>query len=109
MRTCFHFLNCTLLLVFFICMIESPVQSADKSSDSERELRRINQEMQEKKKELKQTKRKERSVLVDLDQIERDIQAGSAELDNQQKQLRNAETTLQGIEARNREISRELA
>jgi murein hydrolase activator len=109
MRTSFHFfLNCTLFLAFFICMIESPVQGADTSSDSEREFQRINQEMHEKKKELRQTKRKERSVLVDLEKIDREIQAGSVELANQQRQLTNAETTLQGIEASSAEISREL-
>ncbi len=108
MRTSFHVLHCTLLLAFFICMSESPVQGAGTSSDSERELRRINQEMHEKKNEIRQTKRKERSVLGDLDKIDRDIQAGSAELASQQRQLRNDETTLQGIEASSSEISREL-
>jgi len=102
------FLKCILLLVFFIFVSESPVRGADASSDSERELQRINQEMQENKKELKRAKKKEHTILVDLDKIDRDIQAGSAELANQQRQLRNAEASLQGIEASNSEISREL-
>jgi septal ring factor EnvC (AmiA/AmiB activator) len=89
-------------------MCESTVQSADTSSNSQLKFQRIKREMQEKKKELRRTKRKEHSVLVDLDKIDHDIQAGSAELANQRRQLRNAETTLQGIEARNSEITREL-
>jgi septal ring factor EnvC (AmiA/AmiB activator) len=64
--------------------------------------------MQEKKKELTRAKRKEHSVLADLDKIDRDIQAGSAELASQQKQLREAETALQGVEASSAEIGREL-
>ncbi len=108
MMTSSRFLNCTLLLVFLICISESTVQSADTSSDSERKFQRIKQEMQEKKKELRRAKRKEHSVLVDLDKIDRDIQAGSAELANQRRQLRDAEATLQGIEASNSEITREL-
>jgi septal ring factor EnvC (AmiA/AmiB activator) len=104
-----RFLNCTLLLlVFSICISESTVQSADTASNSERKLQRIKQEMQEKKKELKRTKRKEHSVLVDLDKIDRDIQAGSAELASQRRLLRNAEEALQGIEASNSRITREL-
>ena len=109
MRTRSFLVHCTVLLVLFMCMGQSPVQGADTSSDRERELRRIKQEMQEKKKGLKRAKRKEHSVLVDLDKIDRDIQAGAVELANQQRELRNAEATLQGIETKNAEISRELA
>jgi len=108
MRTSSRFLNCALLLVFFICMRESSVHGADASSDSEGELRRIHQEMQAKKKELGQAKRKERSVLLDLDKIDRDIQAGSAELADQQRQLKISQTAFQGIEAKSSELSREL-
>jgi murein hydrolase activator len=108
MMTSFRFLNCTLLLVSFICISVSTVQSADTTSNSERKFQRLKQEMQEKKKELRRTKRKEHSVLVDLDKIDRDIQAGSSELASQRRQLRNAEATLQGIEASNSEITREL-
>lgn len=108
MKTRSRFFNCTLLLIFFICMSGSSVQGAETSSDTERELQRIKQEMQEKKKELKRAKRKEHSVLVDLDKLDRDIQTDSAELTSQQRQLRNSEEALQGIEASNAEIGREL-
>ncbi len=109
MRTRSRFFIGAVFLAFFLGMSGIPVaQGANNPSDSEKELRRITREMQAKKKELRRAKRKEHSVLVDLDGIDRDIQAGSVELAGQQKQLLNAEEALQGIEASNSEINREL-
>ncbi len=65
--------------------------------------------MREKKKELKRADRKERSILSDLDTIDRDIQTGSAELAGQQQRLRGSEAALREVERNNTEISRELA
>ncbi len=108
MMTNSYYLNFTWIIVLFICMSALPAKGADTASDSERELRRIDQQMQEKKKELRQAKRKERSVLDDLDKIDKEIQTGIAELISQQRQLRNAEAALQSIEASSSQISREL-
>jgi len=79
------------------------------SSDAAREFGRIKREMEEKKKELKRAGRKERSVLAELDKIDRDIQAGSAELADQQKRLQEAEAGAHEIEANSASLSRELA
>jgi septal ring factor EnvC (AmiA/AmiB activator) len=86
-----------------------PVYSEGGPSDTAKELERIKLEMQEKKKGLKRASRKERSVLADLDKIDRDIQAGSDELLGQQKRLREAERALQEIETSSAAINRELA
>jgi len=73
-----------------------------------KELERIKQEMQEKKKKIKRAKKKERSVLADLDRIDRDIQAGRAELADQQKRFHESEADLRSVQQSSDEISREL-
>ncbi len=82
---------------------------ADRPAETAKELERIKRKMQEKKKEINRAKKKERSVLVDLEKIERDIQAGSAELTDQQRRLKEAEKSLQSIEESTGMIGRELA
>jgi septal ring factor EnvC (AmiA/AmiB activator) len=109
MRTGSRVFVLALLLVLGTGSARSSECSAAEPSDSEQELQRIKREMQMKKKELTRANRKERSVLVELDKIDRDIQADSGELLLQQKRLRDAEASLQEIEKSNREINRELA
>jgi murein hydrolase activator len=70
-----------------------------------KELERIDREMHEKKKEIKRATQKERSILSELDKIDRDIQSGTFALVDQQKQLRLAEANLREIEQNNLEIS----
>ena len=60
------------------------------------------------KKRAQAAGQKERSILTELDAIDRDIQAGKAELAEQQRKLREAETALRDIEKNNSAISREL-
>ncbi len=86
----------------------SMVYGTDGPADTAKELERIKQEMQEKKKKIKRAKKKEMSVLADLDRIDRDIQAGSAELADQQKRFRESEADLHGVQQSSDEISREL-
>jgi septal ring factor EnvC (AmiA/AmiB activator) len=80
----------------------------DGPAASAKELERIKKEMQEKKKKIKRAKKKERSVLVDLDRIDRDIQAGRAELADQQKRFHESEADLRSVQQSSDEISREL-
>ncbi len=78
------------------------------TSVTTKEFERIKRAMQEKKKEIRRANRRERSVLADLEKIDRDIQAGSAALADQQKQLKEAEAALRGIEESSVELSKEL-
>ncbi len=105
----FRLFMCALLLAVFGNLPGPPAQCADNSPNSAKELRRINREMAEKKKALTWAKRREHSVLTDLDKLDRGIQASSSELADRQRQLREAETTLQGIEKSNAELDRELS
>ncbi len=86
----------------------SPAFGADEGVDK-KELRRIKREMLEKKKDVKRADRKERSILSDLDKIDRDIQTGSAELKDQQQRLRESESALREVEQNNTSLNRELA
>src|SRR5208337_4351884 len=79
------------------------------SSDSAKQLERIKREMQEKKKEIKKAVREERSVLGDLEKIDRGIQSGSSELASQQKRLNETEASLRSNEESSVKISRDLA
>jgi len=105
----FRLFMCALLLAVFGNLPGPPAQCADNSLSSSKELRRINREMAEKKKALTRAKRREHSVLTDLDNLDRGIQASGAELADGQRQLREAETALQGIEKSNAELDRELS
>ena len=102
-------LACTVLLALAPGVAGLSAFAKDGSSETARELERIKREMEEKKKELKRAGRKERSVLAELDKIDRDIQAGSDELVAQQKKLQEAEAGARGIEANSASLSRELA
>ena len=98
-----------LLLVVLIALWSgSSYAAADRSADKQ-ELQRIKREMHEKKKELKRADRKERSILSELETIERGIQTGSAELADQQQRLRDSEAALREVEKNNSVLTRELA
>ncbi len=96
---------CTALLLFGT---GRPVSAADDNAVSNKELQRIKREMREKKKELRRADRKERSILTDLDRIDREVQTGTSELAVQQKQLREAESSLRELEKSSVQVSREL-
>ncbi len=99
-----------LMIVFALSTgLGSPAAHGEQSSSgATKELERIKNEMLEKKGELKRASRKERSVLADLDKIDRDIQTGSAELVEQQRRLDQAEVALRDSEASSASISRDL-
>lgn len=98
-----------LLLVILIAFWSGgPSAAADRSADKQ-ELQRIKREMSEKKKGLKRADRKERSILSELETIERGIQAGSAELTDQQQRLHDSEAALREVEKNNAVLNRELA
>ncbi|HUI46900.1 MAG TPA: peptidoglycan DD-metalloendopeptidase family protein [Nitrospirota bacterium] len=99
---------CTALLVFLLGVAGLPVFGKDGSSDSAKELERIQREMQEKRKDIRRANQKERSVLSDLERIDRDIQSGSSELVGQQKQLIETEASLRLIEANSARLSKDL-
>jgi septal ring factor EnvC (AmiA/AmiB activator) len=98
------------VLVFLLALqvIGLSAFCADKAVEK-KELERIKREMLEKKKELKRADRKERSILSELDMIDRDIQTGRAELTNQQKRLREAEAALRKADQNNTALNHELA
>ncbi len=97
------------MLVVLLALLvgSSSVFSADRVVQK-KELDRIKREMREKKKELKRADRKERSILSELEQIDRYIQAGRAELTDQQQRLRGSEKALREVEENNTALSREL-
>lgn len=88
-------------------MWQTPVPAEEKEK-STKDLERINNEMRQKKEQLKRAKRKERSVLSELDNIDKKIQAGSVELHDQQKRLREAEGGLREIERSSAQITAKL-
>ncbi|MGE5173748.1 MAG: murein hydrolase activator EnvC family protein [Betaproteobacteria bacterium] len=99
----------TALLALANGLAGTPGYGEGGSSVTTKEFERIKRAMQEKKKEIRRANRKERSVLADLEKIDRDIQAGSAVLADQQKQLKGAEAALRGIEENSVQLSGELA
>ncbi len=99
----------TALLAFAAGLAGPSGYGKDEQSVTTKEFERIKREMQEKKREIRRASRKERSVLADLERIDRDIQAGSAELAEKQKQLKDAEAALRGVEENTDKLSRELA
>jgi septal ring factor EnvC (AmiA/AmiB activator) len=101
-----------ILLFLLIVLLAHPgggvsVFGADKTAPR-KELQRIKREMREKKKGLKRADRKERSILSELDKIDRDIQTGRADLADQQRRLRGAETAFREIEQNNATLNHEL-
>ncbi|HEX9021315.1 MAG TPA: peptidoglycan DD-metalloendopeptidase family protein [Nitrospirota bacterium] len=76
---------------------------------AQKQYQSIQREMREKKKAIKQADRKARSILSEMEKIDRDIGRGSLELKDRQRQLREAEEALRKVERSNADVSRELA
>ncbi len=99
-----------LAVMFVLCMNScGPSAYGNDEKADKTTLERIKREMLEKKKEIKRANRKERSILSELEKIDRGIQSGGAELADHQKRLRDAEAGLREVEQNNIEISRKLA
>jgi septal ring factor EnvC (AmiA/AmiB activator) len=97
-----------LLLVVLIALWLGGFSSATERSASKQELQRIKREMREKKKELIRADRKERSILSELETIDKGIQIGRAELVDQQQRLNYSEAALRDVEQNNAVLNREL-
>jgi septal ring factor EnvC (AmiA/AmiB activator) len=99
-----------LVHITLLCLLALPAAGygQDASTDGSRELERIKREMGEQRKALKRVDRKERSVLVDLDRIDRDIASGEAAVREQQQVLDRGESTLREIEGAAGTITREI-
>ena len=82
--------------------------AADEVVGSKKELQRIKREMRDKQKKIRRADKKARSILTELDRIDRGVQAGKTELAEQQTQLHEAEAALLDIEKNNARISSEL-
>ncbi len=98
----------TVLLALLAGAARTSVFGEDGSSDSAKELERVQREMLVKKKDIRRVDRKERSVLSDLEKIDRDIQSGSSELADQQRQLNETEASLRIIEANSAKLNQDL-
>jgi len=81
---------------------ESPAES------SKQELQRIQRQMEEKKRDLKRARGRERSVLAELDTLERSMQQGAEELADNRARLRDAENALREMEKNSAEMGRAL-
>ena len=97
-----------LVLLFLLVGQGASAYGADDTAGKKQELQRIKREMRDKRQKLKRADRKERSILSDLEKIDRGIQADSTELADHQKRLREAETSLREIERANAGISNDL-
>lgn len=71
---------------------------AESVLDRKKELQRIKREMQEKKRRIRTAGKRERSVLGELEKIDRAVQARNAELARGEKRLRESEASLAGVE-----------
>ena len=86
----------------------SPAVRAGEKELKKQKLERLKEEMEEQKQKLHSAGKKERSVLTQLEKLDREIQAGSAELADQQRKLREAEAALAEIERTNTVTAQEL-
>ncbi len=82
---------------------------ADDPAGGKQELRRIKREMREKKKKIRRAGTKERSILTDLDRIDREIQEAKAELAGHRSRVEEAEAALKKAEEEQERIGRALA
>jgi len=104
--SCFRIL--VLLLILPYCCGAGPAYGADAAVGKKQELQRIKREMQDKKRRIKLANKRERSVLAGIEKTDREIQAGGAELAEQQRRLRDAESSLRDIEKSSGEINADL-
>ncbi len=96
-------------VLVLLALLTATAVPAEDSEEKKQELQRIKQEMQEKKLKLRRADRRERSILSELEKMDREIQAGSAELADQRRKLREAEAAITEIVLSNTAASRELA
>jgi septal ring factor EnvC (AmiA/AmiB activator) len=76
--------------------------------EKKQELQRIKKEMEDKKLKLQRADKRERSILSELERIDREINAGSVELADHRRKLREAEAALEEIEKTNTVTAQEM-
>jgi len=86
----------------FVCGAEEPAES------TKQEPQRIRRQIEEKTRELKRARGKERSVLAELEKLERSMQQGAEELADNRARLREAEDALREMETSTIVMGREL-
>src|SRR5512145_3203886 len=96
-----------LILALLAVLAFSPAMAEDNDA-KQQELKRIKREMAEKKKKLKRAGRKERSTLSELEKIDREIHAGGAELAEQQRKLRQAESAAAELDLSRGNINQQI-
>ncbi len=101
------FIVVSVLLALF-AGLSVPLSRAGEKETKKQKLDRIKEQMEEQKQKLKSAGKKERSVLTQLEKIDRDIQAGSTELAGEQRKLREAEAALAEVERTNTATAQEL-
>ncbi len=96
-----------LLLAALFTLAALPSSAGDRDANK-KELERIKQEMESEQQKLQQAGKKERSILSQLEKIDREIQTGSAELAEHQKKLQEAEAALAEITQSNAVTAQDL-
>ncbi len=71
---------------------------AEKTANKKQELRRIQRQMEEKKRTIRAAGRRERSVLADIERIDKAVQGRDAELAQEQRRLSESEAALREVE-----------
>lgn len=82
--------------------------AADEAGRKKQQLKRIRQEIEQKKQEIRKADKKERSILSEIEAIDRAIQAGETELAKQIKRLEETERSLKDLQTGSAEKLREL-
>jgi septal ring factor EnvC (AmiA/AmiB activator) len=82
------------LVVLVLAALLPLSAGADDDAAKKKELQRIKQEMERKKREIRQSDRRERSVLSEMERLDRAVQAGNTDLSKQERLLRDSEIAL---------------
>ena len=101
------------LIIFIVLLLFAGhgayhAQGANKGGEKKKELSRIKREIRDKKRKIKGADKKARSVLSEIDRIDRDIQARAVRLEKQQKELRASESVLRNLRKDSSEIEGDL-
>ncbi|HWR73863.1 MAG TPA: peptidoglycan DD-metalloendopeptidase family protein [Nitrospirota bacterium] len=94
-------------LVLIACV--SGAAGAESVIDKKKELQRIKREMEEKKRRIRTAGKRERSVLGELEKIDRAVQSRNAELARGERRLRDTEASLAEVEVGAAVVEKDLA
>lgn len=102
------------MVIFFLLLVLSaghgvaPVHGADDGRGKKKELSRIKREIREKKKKIKGADRKARSILSDVDRLDKDIHSQAARVAAQKLQVQKSEEALRELRRDSSKIQRDL-